>query len=103
MPAPIDTTRLARTLLASGDRDVIDRGRARQPDMSPLFAAATSDRPSQPPMNTIPQGSSDPFDRYNDPWGEVPMIINNPFADPPSPELPRMWRPLPFRLGPPTG
>lgn len=64
----------------------------------------TDDRPQDLlPQQTIPHGNVDPFDRYNDPWGEVPEIINNPFGDPPDPPLPRMRRPLPFRLGPPTG
>lgn len=71
-----------------------------EPPLPGLLAYFTKDRPGEPPVNTIPRGREDPFDRYNDPWGEVPMIINNPFADPPPPELPRMPRPLPFLLGP---
>lgn len=63
----------------------------------------------EPPAEDVPRppvigpGRPDPFDRYNDPFFEVPEIINNPFSDPPRPPLPRLRRPLPFRLGPPTG
>ena len=63
----------------------------------------------EPPAEAVPRqpvigpGRPDPFDRYNDPFFEVPEIINNPFSDPPRPPLPRLRRPLPFRLGPPTG
>ena len=63
----------------------------------------------EPPAEDVPRppvigpGRPDPFDRYNDPFFEVPEIINNPFSEPPRPPLPRLRRPLPFRLGPPTG
>lgn len=73
---------------------------AEPPAPGNLISLLTNDRPHEPRVNSVPTGRSDPFDRNNDPWGEVPMIIENPFADPPLPELPRMPRPLPFLLGP---
>ena len=36
---------------------------------------------------------SDPFDRANDPFLEVPMILNNPFGVPPPPPLPEPRQP----------
>lgn len=72
-------------------------------DILQRYGLLTNDRPQEPPTNTVPPRPSDPFDRYNDPWGEVPEIINNPFGNPPRPDLPRPERPLPFWLWPPTG
>jgi hypothetical protein len=66
-----------------------------------LLGPPTGQAPPRQPV-TGP-GNPDPFDRYNDPFGELPEILNNPFSEPPPPPLPRLRRPLPFRLGPPTG
>ena len=103
----IDSRRLARRLLSPEDQELVGSS-APDPDNDPMSILQRYGL-LEPPAEDVPRppvigpGRPDPFDRYNDPFFEVPEIINNPFSDPPRPPLPRLRRPLPFRLGPPTG
>lgn len=87
MPAPVDTTRLARALLAPEERDIIDRGGSGpgepQPEIPPLLA------------NADPKYDADWLLQYMRPpepaapWIDTPAIDQQNWQDPP------LWR---FRL-----